>query len=599
MALERTYKALLVGISTYTADAVNLDELYGPRNDVAGLQAALSHKEWGLHNPANVIAMVDAEKKDIELAIEQFFRDARQDDQLLFYFSGHGLQVDGERLYLAASDTVSEYPVSTGVAMSFVNEMAGRTRAIASAILLDCCYSGIMKGVATEYPFDTRSRWILTSSRRDQESPDAATRDSLSPFSRHLAAALSGSATDDDGDGYITMCNVKDHVTPQVLAETGRQPTFRWEGPGDLAVALAPGYPGGVDTERDQWLSTPAGKIIPAPPVPVATTESQSTAEVNAPASTVEPEGVSSLVILDESPEALAEKLADLLDGGSDIRMKRLMTEATRRAIRSVETDDQMASLSLALDRLAAFGSVGIDLESPLWLDRCAGALERVYRQGFDSRGLVKVASPAIGGAQPQLLWLSILDRVLALGALAVRNEQWSAVPTLTLRRPDGYDFRHYTNWIRHALTMAARANLLQREVDGRLEDVSVLERAKGVAERLPFLSPDVDTYGEQLLDSLCQFDFLAAVCALAAADSLDVGVYYPSFARFYSHRTEPIVRALIGNQELRSAMPEMPDKALANIVLALEAAADRENWRWGGFSDPAIGEWVEAAQSA
>src|SRR5207247_7537614 len=106
MSTERTYRALLVGNSVFPEDGA-LGDLHGPRNDVAAMASALSHVEWGLHDPTNVQSLVDEAKAVVEGAMEDFFSSASPQDQLLFFYSGHGIHEVYERLFLATIDTRS------------------------------------------------------------------------------------------------------------------------------------------------------------------------------------------------------------------------------------------------------------------------------------------------------------------------------------------------------------------------------------------------------------------------------------------------------------------------------------------------------------
>lgn len=608
MTLEVRFRALLVGNSRYDADPDRLEPLYGPPNDLVGIRRALSDPSWGLHDPDDVVVLEDATRQEMELRIEEFFRGAGKRDQLLFYFSGHGLQVDGERLCLAAADSITGFATSTAVAMAFINEVAGRTPAHATAILLDCCYSGAMKGVQTEYPFDTRAKWTLTSSRRDQDSPDAADRGSMSPFTRHVVDALTGSATPSDVPGFITMFDVKQYVTPLVVQETGRQPQFRWEGPGDLVIALAPGYPTSVDQDREGWVKSASGVVVAAPPAPSGDTAGGAVAghevdEADALGETLVANGFAATAEAREAgPTQTIAEFAALVGAlledapGNAVRLRRLLRSETRMAVLAVEADDGMVSLTHALDRVAVFAAVSVDLGVDEWTVAAIEALVRIYGEGFGAAGEPKPTN--IGGVAPVRLWLAILDRVFAVGSLAVRDAQWTLIRPLVLQRPDFPDFTHYTNWIRHALTMAARANLFQREVDGSMQDVPALQRALEVTERVPELAPDSESE-DRILTSLCQFDFLAMVCAMAEAGSLESSVYYPSFSRYYSIRTEPVARALINRPEVRAAIPPLADSSFANIIATIDSAADRENMRWHGFSDAAVNQFVAQNRTA
>ena len=86
---------------------------------------------------------------------------------------------------------------------------------------------------------------------------------------------------------------------------------------------------------------------------------------------------------------------------------------------------------------------------------------------------------------------------------------------TLTLQRGSGQDFDYYANWLRHALTQAARAGLLQTRQGDRQIELSLLMLAAEHAERLPALRPDVPVGDDSIVSSLTQFDLLAIFTAI------------------------------------------------------------------------------------
>ena len=84
--------ALVIGNGAY-ADA----PLKNPVNDAADMAAKLEAKGFG------VTTLTNAGQKEIEKAVREFTRQLGQGDVGLFYFAGHGVQVDGEN-YLAPVD---------------------------------------------------------------------------------------------------------------------------------------------------------------------------------------------------------------------------------------------------------------------------------------------------------------------------------------------------------------------------------------------------------------------------------------------------------------------------------------------------------------
>ncbi|MDQ6949615.1 MAG: caspase family protein, partial [Actinomycetota bacterium] len=91
---DLTYKALLVGNSTFPSDPHNLQSLEGPVNDIAVLRDALTDTEVGLFEPTAVRMLPERTMSEILIELETFFGSATRDDRLLLYYSGHGLLTD-------------------------------------------------------------------------------------------------------------------------------------------------------------------------------------------------------------------------------------------------------------------------------------------------------------------------------------------------------------------------------------------------------------------------------------------------------------------------------------------------------------------------
>jgi hypothetical protein len=550
---------------------------------------SLTHADWGLHLPANVTSLVNASKQEVEVAMEEFFADASSDDQLFFYFSGHGIHELYERLFLAVSDTVSGRPLSTAVSFQLLNELTASTRAAATAIVIDCCHSGIMKGPSPSFALDSRGRWTLSSSRRDQLSSDARTPDTLSAFTHLVCEGLVANAeVDADADGYVTMADLNHYVSPRLDKATGQTTTFAFEGSGDLVVALAPGY----DVEFDQarsFAELAGSKRIAVPEIPAP--DPRVAAEYAISSS------VGSSADAMERSDDPASDLLRAIEEGRDITARRLLQEQAKDALRRVESADGWPGLGTALDGLACMAASLLNHHLDGWLEESVRALVAVYEGGFDSRGIPKQSGQVAGGVTPAELWLGVFERVEALGAVAVRTGQWNAVRTLAMQRPDGLDFRHYNNWLRHAVTMAARANLNRVEVNGRFEDRSFLMASARLVEDHECLRQDLYRADEdRILTSLCQFDALACVAAIVEAGSLHDGSFYPSFARFHAHRAESAFSKLLSDPELRSAIAPVSDEELAVYLRGLSEAASKEGMRfdgWWGFNDGEIVDFL------
>lgn len=202
-----TYRALLIGNSSFR-DAANLPPLHGPATDVRVLAAALTDPVRGLHRSDDVTVLVDATKQQIEEAAWRFFEQARRDDQLLVYYSGHGRLDQFDRLYLCASDTACSRLLPTAVSNDYINGAIGHSPSRRIVILLDCCYSGAFKGVDLPRHLAGEGRFVISSVRGRELAADASAPGQPSAFTGALADTLLSGESDGDGDGFISIDEV-------------------------------------------------------------------------------------------------------------------------------------------------------------------------------------------------------------------------------------------------------------------------------------------------------------------------------------------------------------------------------------------------------
>ena len=115
--MASSYKALLISNSEFPEDPHNLFPLQGPVNDSPLLRDALTDRDLGLFDLADVRLLPERSKRDVMTAVEGFFSAAERDDQLLLYYSGHGFPDINANLYLCARDTTTSSLVATGSRM--------------------------------------------------------------------------------------------------------------------------------------------------------------------------------------------------------------------------------------------------------------------------------------------------------------------------------------------------------------------------------------------------------------------------------------------------------------------------------------------------
>jgi hypothetical protein len=271
----------------------------------------------------------------------------------------------------------------------------------------------------------------------------------------------------------------------------------------------------------------------------------------------------------------------EVLRAGDDMAIRHVLNDAGAAVSEELRRANAIyEDLQPLLDRVAAVVAIALTYVHRTEFDLGLATLVRIYELGFDLSGY-RNGTLAV---QPEQLWLAVMERVMSLGALAVRQHQWWAVRALAMQLPEAEGAAFYNSWVRHAITEAARANLFQQHGQGGQVEVSLLYLAKEVVERVPALRSDVAVDDDRILDSLCQFDLLAAVAAIDAAGSTDSRYFYTSFARFDSARVQPILRRLLSDPQLREAVFAGDDATLAHALRELSRLASGEAARFSRF---------------
>jgi hypothetical protein len=265
--------------------------------------------------------------------------------------------------------------------------------------------------------------------------------------------------------------------------------------------------------------------------------------------------------------ESFDSLILRLLQRGDDIPLRQFLLRIPTEASRQLgEPDD----LGVLLDRLASFAAISLAYERSAWVEKATEAFVDVYDLGFDTKGFSTNVSASAK------LWLSILERIYGLGGLAVRQRDWSSVRLLATGRGTGHDFDYYPNWLRHGLTMAARADLI--------DATALIAGARNAVRAVKALHPDLDPEDDRVLNSICQFDALGALVNMGQTSSLDSKNFYTNFARYDSQRTEPAFVAIVSDTAMRTALFDGDDRLLAEAIDELSKKATSEGFRFNGW---------------
>ncbi len=140
---EQVKIALVIGNAGYTKSA----KLKNPINDANGIDSALTSIGF------KVIKVLDADYNGIRKGLSQFSKEAKDADVALFYYAGHGLQVDGENYLVpinANIETKEQVALETISIETVIKtlEMTSNHKRL-NVLVLDACRSN---------PFQTWSR---------------------------------------------------------------------------------------------------------------------------------------------------------------------------------------------------------------------------------------------------------------------------------------------------------------------------------------------------------------------------------------------------------------------------------------------------------
>jgi hypothetical protein len=269
-----------------------------------------------------------------------------------------------------------------------------------------------------------------------------------------------------------------------------------------------------------------------------------------------------------------------------EIGFQQLLDDGRRRTRAFIEKDELAeGQLPNLLDGIISAASTFLSYGGEDWFERTVGLLVDAYASAGDqivvrTFGLSTAIDPL---AKAPRVWLAIVERVFALGALAVRRERWRAVRTLTTQLPQPLaEVGFERNWLRHALTMASRARRFAATTPGARE-IGLIDLARDDALRLDSLRSDGPT-DEELLSSITQFDVLSNLAAIDDAESTDRRVFFTNFARFRQDRIMPAVERLLADPEMRAEIFRGSDPELAAALAAVGNLASSEAFPYGEF---------------
>jgi uncharacterized caspase-like protein len=169
-------KALLIGVSQYPPGWRSLP---AASEDANALHLLLLAAEVGNFNDAKVLSNPD--RQGIEEEVYALAQNARPDDLILLYFSGHGYRDEQGKLYLITAitrkDPQGELVKPTAVLLTALQDILNGSPATQQIVILDCCFdqSTALTSPAAELEIQSQlggnHRMVLTASRTTTYAP--------------------------------------------------------------------------------------------------------------------------------------------------------------------------------------------------------------------------------------------------------------------------------------------------------------------------------------------------------------------------------------------------------------------------------------------
>lgn len=263
-ALSKTHKptgalhALIVGISDYLSKSIP-DLRFGAKDakDFARLLGA----QRGLYKNTNLDVLVDknATKRNIEDCLARAFKIAKEDDTLLFFFSGHGETIPerDDEYFAYVYDSNPGDVLNTGLALSGMR-MIKEVKARRAIVIYDTCFAGSSSDLQTSHGAmglkdfarlfrDKPNRVIIASSSTPEQAREFQSLKN-GVFTHFLLKGLDGEG-DSNGDGIVSVAELYDYVSKATSKETNGKQNPTLEG------RLEGLFPLGIVPARDRALS--------------------------------------------------------------------------------------------------------------------------------------------------------------------------------------------------------------------------------------------------------------------------------------------------------------------------------------------------------
>jgi formylglycine-generating enzyme required for sulfatase activity len=237
--------AILIGSSQFNPKS-GLKDLRCPEQDVDGMAALLTSAEYGLFAANDIQAFKNQPHYEILPEINAIFKQARPEDLILLYYSGHGELDNKDRLHLATPDSRKDVIETTSIRTSILRDLIDNHRCKRVVMILDCCYSGAIKRDLLRSSLDNQVNqlakgiYILTASTELQTAEEKE-GDDYGLLTKHILQGIRQGKVPSDAHGNISISALQRYVSVAVPRDGAQEPTGYGldERGGELIIARA------------------------------------------------------------------------------------------------------------------------------------------------------------------------------------------------------------------------------------------------------------------------------------------------------------------------------------------------------------------------
>jgi len=193
--------------------------LTGPAKDAKILESVLSDNEIGQFK---VDVLIDKGLVEVRRAISRICIQSDSDDTIMIYYSGTGMKVKDESLYLLVNDSDSSFLEATTLDSDFILSQLRHSKCRKIILLIDCCHSGAFFNQNRGIP---NGLYAITSCGADEFCYDTSEGGA---FTLAIYNGLISSSADSSNDGRVSIDELHEFTKKWIKEKGYNQTPQKW-----------------------------------------------------------------------------------------------------------------------------------------------------------------------------------------------------------------------------------------------------------------------------------------------------------------------------------------------------------------------------------